>query len=112
MELNGFDLFVSCLIRFLTLSIWAGALAVYIRSFRIYPIEERAERGWFAAILMSFIVHVIVFYAMQILKTMGIVDWPMHAAMWSNILRIHGGVAILSDGVIHNIRFKLLRRTA
>lgn len=95
-------------LRLFTIITWLAALIGYIYSIRIYPKEQRKERFWYSAIILSYIVHVIVFYIFTIIfaPTPGSTVFTT----WSNTIRIHGGLAITIKEILAIRRVQLFRK--
>jgi len=93
-------------IRLFTILIWIGALIAFYMQVKAYPKEFRKERFWYSFALVSYIVHVLIFYASVIIISPEIGSSLF--TTWSMILRIHGGFAILFKEIVSIIRTKLI----
>lgn len=95
-------------IRLFTIVTWILALVGYYYSIRAHPKSEWKERFWYSAIMMSYIIHVILFYVMVIIFS----PTPGNEVftVWSNSLRIHGGLAILIKEIVAIFRQKVFNK--
>lgn len=97
MEYLNSDFFL----RVFTLALWVGALLTYIRYILVAKTaDEKDMRRWHSLIIISVIVHAIVFYIALLMADFNNQLLSFHPG-WSNVLRIHTATAL----IIH----KLLR---
>jgi len=77
-----------------------------------YPKSQQKERFWLSLIMLSYIFHVIFFYALVILRVAGQIDkYLIHDIMdWSRVLRIHGAIAIISKEIVTIVKLKKLKK--
>lgn len=95
-------------LRVFTIFVWLAAIIVFYLQVNAYPKEERRERVLYSFGVMSYIVHVIIFYV-TLLIVHPIPGDGLFTA-WSNVLRLHGGFAILSKEIIAVIRINLYKK--
>ena len=89
------------LLRIFTFALFSGALLTYARYvLSAYSAEERSIRLAHSSIIISVILHAMVFYAALIMSELRGNVLGFHPG-WSNILRIHTALSL----IIH----KLLR---
>lgn len=79
-----------------TIILWLAAGIVHVVNIFQYPAEQRKERLYYILPILSYILHVVVFYAIVIITNWGV---PQPATTegfrnWSAILRLHGAFAL------------------
>jgi len=95
------------LLRVFTLLLWIGALVAYIRYIRATSDHEERQMRWlYSSIIISVIIHAIVFYIALIATN--VADSPafLHWG-WSNMLRIHTALALIIHKLLRTKMSKL-----
>ena len=95
-------------LRYVTLAVWLVALGVYLRAVIIYPRSMWWERVTYSGPVISFIIHVVVFYLAVILNREGLLDLDhVQINSWSVALRLHGGLSLVIKEVVHILKVRL-----
>jgi len=94
-------------LRIFILLVWVIALITYFFQIKEHPKEVWNERFWYSFALISYILHVIVFYIVVVFVS----PVPGNPAftLWSTVLRIHGGFAILFKEITAIVLLRLRR---
>ena len=100
-------------LRAFTWIIWFAALIAFYIQVKEHPKVYQKERILYSFAIVSYIVHVLIFYAVIYFQnpdpgTAGVTT--LFYASWSNVLRIHGGFAILFKEIVAIIRLRLFNK--
>jgi len=91
--------------------IYLAVIAIYIVNIAGFPKHERLERTLYVGVLVTWVLHLLVFYAVVIEHSWGQPNIAASEAYrdWSAVVRLHGGMALLIKEILANWRAKKIR---
>jgi len=93
-----------------TFIIWVAALWAFIIQVKEHPKVYQKERVLYSFAIISYIVHVLIFYGVLFIRPFRPeIDMEVFR-LWSNMLRIHGGFALLFKEIAAIIRIRLFNK--
>ena len=88
----------------INLVLWLTALVSFYFSIKCYPKSHRKERFWYAAIIMSYILHVLIFFSVVLY-----INQPpsVEITFWSMGVYIHGALALTIKEILAMLRVRM-----
>jgi len=92
------------ILQLISLVLWLVALVSFYFSIRVYPKSHQKERFWYATIMMSYILHVLIFFSVVLY-----INQPpsIEITFWSMGVYIHGALALTIKEILATIRVRM-----